>query len=106
LPTSKCYKYTRVTIERAEELTGTFAHAVDLKDGDVDAHEVVERVLHDRGGPGETELAARQPKPGPHTLEDDGVGDGPAEGDRATGREEKNLSNNKTVVWIKRRIGV
>lgn len=59
---------------RARALT----HAVDLQDGDVEAHEVVKRVFGDGCSACEADFAAVQTKCGPHLLKHQSVGYGVA----------------------------
>lgn len=57
---------------------GAFAHAVDLQDGHVEAHEVVERVFGDGRRAGEADFAAVQTERSAHLLEHQTVGHGVA----------------------------
>lgn len=57
---------------------GAFAHAVDLQDGDVEAHEVVQCVLGDGRSTGETDFAAVQTERGADLLKHQTVGYGVA----------------------------
>lgn len=52
------------------------AHAVELQDGNVEAHEEVKRVFGDGRSTGETDFAAVQAKRGAHLLKNQIVGYG------------------------------
>lgn len=57
---------------------GAFTHAVDLQDGHVEAHEVVQGVFGDGRRAGEADLAAVQAERSTHLLKHQTVGHGVA----------------------------